>query len=152
MLILVAVEDCGDGEACDDVPDAPPGGDDEHASVRGEVGEDGGAEHQGEAKAGVLDAGFYGEGPAVATGDFEDCAYAVSYAECKQVVDKHHYEYVLDALQECLHVAAERQDHHSDEEDDAYPLQGLLEGVSHLGQELRGEDAEREGNAQKDEY
>ena len=144
-------ENTGDGQAGDDVPDAPPGGDDEHAAVGREVREQGRAQQEHEAQSGVLDARFDGEGLPVLLRDLEGRPHTVTDAERQEVMDQDHHEDILDALEEGVHVAGEGEDDHRDEEDEGNPLQGLLEGVRDLGQEPGGEDAQGERNAQQDE-
>ena len=84
-------------------------------------------------------------------GDLEEGTDAEADAQGQQVVDEHHQEDILDALQEGFDVAHEGQDDHRDEEDDAEPLERFLQLLGHLGQELGGQHAEGEGTAQQDE-
>ena len=65
---------------------------------------------------------------------------------------EHDQEDILHALQEGFAVAPERQDHHGDEENDAEPLEGLLQLLRDLGKILRSKDTQCEGNAQEYEY
>ena len=141
----------GNGQAGDDVPDAPPRGDDEHAAVGREVCEQGRAQQEHEAQPGVLDTRFDGQGPAVLPGNLEEGTDAETDAEGEEVVDQDHQEDIFDALQEGVQVAGEGEDDHRNEEEDGDPLQGFLEGFRDLGQEAGGEDARHERNAQENE-
>ena len=133
------------------MPDAPPGGDDEHAAVGREVREQGRAQQEHEAQSGVLDARFDGQGLAVLLGNLEEGAHAEADAQGEEVVDHDHQEDIFDALHEGVHVAGEGEDDHREEEQDGDPLQGLLQGSCDLGQEPGGQDAGHERNAQEDE-
>ena len=118
------------------MPDAPPCGNNQHASVGREVRKQAGSKHQGKAQAGILDSCFNSESPAVAERDFKNGTYGEANGKSQQVMYQNHKEDVFYALQECIHVASETQDNHCKEEDDGNPLKGLLQRLGHLGKVL----------------
>ena len=62
---VAEAEDACGSEACDDMPDAPPCGDDEHTSILQLGREDVGIEEEDEAETRVLDTHLDGDGPTV---------------------------------------------------------------------------------------
>lgn len=108
------------------MPDAPPGGDYQHASVGREAGKNACAQHQRQSQAGVLDTRFDGEGAAVPERDFGQRSHAEADSQGHQVMDEHYQEDVFDTEQEGVDVAAEREHHHGKENEDGEPLEGLF--------------------------
>ena len=62
---VTEAEDACGRESCDDVPDAPPSGDDEHTTILQFGREDVGVEQEDEAEARVLETHLDGDGAAV---------------------------------------------------------------------------------------
>ena len=118
------------------MPDSPPCRDDQHASVRREIGEKGSAKHQRQAESRILDASLDGQGAAVLIGQTCCRSYSETDAKRQQIMDQDHDEDVLDALQEGGHVAAEGEHDHRHEENDGGPLQRLFQLFGDLRQEL----------------
>ena len=87
------------------MPYTPPGGDDKHSSMRGEVCEEACSQHKGKAQAAVLDTGFNGKGAAVSVGEFCNSCNAEAKGKCQEVMDEHHQEDVLHAEEERIYVA-----------------------------------------------
>ena len=62
---VAEAEDACGSEACDDMPDAPPCGDNEHTAILQLGREDGRVEQEDEAETRVLDTHLDGDGPTV---------------------------------------------------------------------------------------
>ena len=50
-----------------------------------------------------------------------------------------------------MDISAESQYYHGYKNDDREPLEGLFEGIGHLGEESAGKDAQYQRNTQEDE-
>ena len=123
--MLAVVEDRCYGKAGNDVPDAPPGRNYQHAAMGREAVEQGCSQHEGQAQTGVLDARLDGEGAAVAERYLADGAHREADGKRQEVMDEHHNEDVLHAHEEGVNVAAEGQNDHGL----SYPYrQGIHQG------------------------
>ena len=136
------------------MPYSPPGCDDYHSAVIGPyVGiEDCWVEEEDKTKSRVLDACFYGDGFAVGIWHFEDGACSVTDAKCEEVVSKDYEEYISDAFHECVHVVAEGEDYHCDEECDGEVLHWLFECPCKFWKILCTKAAEEQRYAKEYDY
>ena len=138
-LVCNGPEGCHD-QAGDDVPDAPPAGDDRHAAEAAEERED-----QPEPQAGIADADLERHRLALARAEAADDGCAVADREGDGVVDRDDHEDDAEEGDEVRPVAGERGDDEADQREQREPLHEWL----HLRREPREAGADREARQER---
>ena len=152
LISVAKAEDACGSKTRDNMPDAPPCGDDEHTAILQFGREDIGIEQEDESEARVLDTHLNGDSATVGTWKSRQFSEPITGEEDETIVDGYNNYNPLEVLDEYIEVVPKRDKHHTQEHHDRKVLQGFVERFSYLGGIVCGKHTECQGNTEQNEY